>query len=107
MIVATRIIQLRATVCMHFVQVKEAQRFVAGVLSGDRISPRRGRLNVTEPRAVASGIRTHPQSRLSLRALSRKLNSNPARYGSRFRTDPQSPFHECVRSPSVREGNNL
>src|SRR6266481_7183815 len=41
------------------------------------------------------------------KSTSSKLNPDPARYRSRFRTDPQSPFHECVRSPTVREGNNL
>ena len=36
--------------------LKVAQRFIAGVRSGDRISPRSGRLKtVTEPRAVATG----------------------------------------------------
>jgi hypothetical protein len=47
---------LAQEVGMHVVvrgadEVKVAQRFIAGVRSGDRISPRIGRLNVTEQRA--------------------------------------------------------
>src|SRR6266404_6356601 len=58
-------------------EVKVAQRFIAGVRSGDRTSPRSGRLKVTEPRAVASGIKTQAQKVVISQSPSCKLSPIP------------------------------